>query len=92
MKLTYDDKVKIYQLRQSGWSWTSLSQHAISGLKYLVRLIDKYGLEHVRKGKNQIYCPELKQEIINEVLLKGRSQIEVSLDYASLVHLYCQIG
>ena len=27
------------------------------------------------------YSPELKQEIINQVLLEGRSQLSVSLDY-----------
>ncbi|MGY3781921.1 transposase, partial [Streptococcus gallolyticus] len=33
------------------------------------------------KRKNRYYSPELKQEIINEVLMKGRSQLEVSIDY-----------
>ena len=53
-----------------------------SGLKYMVRLIDKHGLESVRKGKNQYYPSELKKEMIDQVLLQGRSQLEVSLDYA----------
>ena len=47
----------------------------------MVRLIDIHGLESVCKRKNRYYSPELKQEIINEVLMKGRSQLEVSLDY-----------
>ena len=53
-----------------------------SGLKYRVRLIDKHGLESVRKGGNQSYSAELKKEMIDQVLLQGRSQLEVSLDYA----------
>lgn len=35
-----------------------------------------------RKRKNCYYSPELKQEIIDKVLLEGHSQIRASLDYA----------
>ncbi len=48
----------------------------------MVRLIERYGIEIVKKGKNRYYSPELKEEIINKVLLKGRSRKSVSLDYA----------
>lgn len=48
----------------------------------MIRLIDRYGLEIVRKGKNSYYSPELKKQMIDEVLIKGRSQLAVSLDYA----------
>ena len=48
----------------------------------LIKLIDRYGIEIVKKGKNCYYSPELKQEIIDKVLLESRSQIKVSLDYA----------
>ena len=85
MKLRYKDKIEIYRLRQSGWTWQMLSQKFgvnESGLKYMVRLIDKHGLESVRKGGNQSYSAELKKEMIDQVLLQGRSQLEVSLDYA----------
>lgn len=84
MKLSYEDKIEIYRLRQSGWTWSKISQtFNISkyNLQYMVRLIDIHGLESVYKRKNRYYSPELKQEIINEVLMKGRSQLEVSLDY-----------
>ena len=85
MKLRYEDKIEIYRLRQSGWTWQMLSQKFgvnESGLKYMVRLIDKHGLESVRKGKNQYYPSELKKEMIDQVLLQDRSKLEVSLDYA----------
>lgn len=36
----------------------------------------------LKKSKNKYYSPELKQEIINQVLFEGRSQISVSLEYA----------
>ncbi|WP_455477716.1 IS3 family transposase [Streptococcus salivarius] len=85
MKLTYEDKIQIYILRKQGRSFKELSKRFgvdVSGLKYMVRLIERYGIEIVKKGKNRYYSPELKEEIINKVLLKGRSRKSVSLDYA----------
>ena len=85
MKLTYEDKVRIYELKKQGESFRKLSDQFginISNLKYMIKLIDRYGIEIVKKGKNCYYSPELKQEIIDKVLLEGCSQIRVSLDYA----------
>ena len=84
MKLTYEDKVQIYELRKQGESFRQLSNQFginISNLRYMIKLIDRYGMEFVKKGKNRYYSPELKEEIINNVLLKGRSLRSVSLDY-----------
>ena len=53
----------------------------VAGLKYMVTLIDRYGIEIVKKGKNRYCSPELKREIMDKVLLEGRSQRSVSLDY-----------
>ena len=85
MKLTYDDKVQIYELRKQGQSFKQLSKRFgvdISGLKYMVKLIDRYGIDSVKKGKNRYYSSELKQKIIDKVLLEGRSRRSVSLDFA----------
>ena len=84
MKLTYEDKVQIYELRKQGQSFNQLSKRFgvdVSGLKYMVKLIERYGIEIVKKGKNRYYFPELKQEMIDKVLLEGRSRISVALDY-----------
>ena len=84
MKLTYEDKVQIYELRKQGESFRQLSNQFginISNLRYMIKLIDRYGIEIAKKGKNRYYSPELKEEIINNVLLKGRSLKSVSLDY-----------
>ena len=76
MKLTYEDKVQIYELRKQGESFRQLSNQFginISNLRYMIKLIDRYGIEIAKKGKNRYYSPELKEEIINNVLLKGHS-------------------
>ena len=87
MKLTFEDKVQIYESRKQGESFRRLSNQfgiKISNLQYMIKLIDRYGIEIVKKGKNCYYSPELKQEIIDKVLLEGHSQIRASLDYALL--------
>ena len=55
MKLTYEDKVQIYELRKKGVSFRQLSNQFginISNLQYMIKLIDRYGIEIVKKGKN----------------------------------------
>ncbi|MBS5355482.1 MAG: IS3 family transposase [Actinomyces sp.] len=84
MKLTYEDKVQIYELRKQGESFKRLSNQFgvnVSGLKYMVKLIDRYGINIVKKGKKRYYSPKLKREMIDKVLLEGCSQQSVSLDY-----------
>ena len=84
MKLTYEDKIQIYQLRKKGFSLKNLSKIynvTVRNLDYLVQFIDRYGIESVKKGKKRYYSPELKKEIIDKVLLEGRSQLSVSMDY-----------
>ncbi|CZD03882.1 transposase orfA%2C ISSmu1 [Streptococcus pneumoniae] len=53
MKLTYDDKVQIYELRKQGYSLEKLSNKFginNSNLRYMIKLIDRYGIEFVKKG------------------------------------------
>ena len=53
MKLTYKDKVQIYELRKQGQTFNQLSNQFgvnVSGLKYIVKLIDRYGRNIVKKG------------------------------------------
>ena len=85
MKLTYKNKVQIYELRKQGRTFKEISNIfwiTIPNLQYMIKLIDRYGIEIVKKGKNCYYSPELKQEMIDKVLLEGCSCRSVSLDYA----------
>ena len=84
MKLTYEDKVQIYELRKQGFSYSQLTDMyniQKSNLKYMIKLIDRYGLEIVKKGRNNHYSPALKQEMIDKVLHEGLSIEKVSLEY-----------
>ena len=84
MKLTYEDKVQIYELRNQGQTLNQLSKRFgvdASGLRYMTRLIERYGIEIIKKGKNRYYSPDLKQEMIDKVLLEDCSQQSVCLDY-----------
>ena len=85
MKLSYEDKVQIYELRKQGYSLEKLSNKFginNSNLRYMIKLIDRYGIEFVKKGKNRYYSPDLKQEMINKVLHEGWTKDRVSLEYA----------
>ncbi|SNQ07813.1 transposase [Streptococcus pneumoniae] len=56
MKLTYDDKVQIYELRKQGYSLEKLSNKFginNSNLRYMIKLIDRYGIEFVKKGNKK---------------------------------------
>ena len=65
MKLNYEDKVQIYGLRKQGQSFKQLSKRIgvdVSGLKYMMKFIDRYGIDIVKKGLNRYYSSELKQQ------------------------------
>ena len=84
MKLTYEDKVQIYELRKQGESFKRLSNQFelnVSGLKYMVKLNWPLWNKHRQKGKEALLFPKLKREMIDKVLLEGCSQQSVCLDY-----------
>ena len=82
-KLTYEDKINLYNDRKSGLTIPSLvTKYNIrhEGVEYLIRLIDKHGLDILRTTKNKYYSPYEKERIINRVLLNNESRNSVAID------------
>ena len=82
-KLTYEDKLNIYNERKNGKTRIYLSKKYSIGkdkIDYLTRLIDKHGFDILRTTKNRTYTKCEKERIVNRVLLNGETVLSVSLD------------
>ncbi|MFR2768241.1 MAG: hypothetical protein ACLTAI_08125 [Thomasclavelia sp.] len=84
-KLTREQKIELYKKRkQRSTTVSSLSkeyQIRSDNINYLVRLIDRHGFDILRSDKNNYYSPELKLEIINKVLIDGKSITGTAIEY-----------
>ena len=82
-KLSYEDKINIYNNKKEGMSINALSKKydvRDNVIKYLIRVIDKHGYEVLRTNKNNYYSPNQKEQIINRVLIDGESIFSVAVD------------
>ena len=82
-KLSYEDKIKIYQERKQGNTIKNISKKygvRIDEIKYLVRLIDKHGFDILRTNKNRKFTSYEKEQIVNRVLLNNESACSVAID------------
>ena len=82
-KLSYEDKINIYQERKNGKTRIYLSKKYSIGkdkIDYLTRLIDKYGFDILRTTKNRKFNYYEKEQIISRVLINGESVLSVSID------------
>ena len=82
-KLSYEDKIDIYNKRKKGTTRISLAKEYnvnISIIDYLIRLIDKHGYDVLKTNNNKYYSPSQKEEIINRVLIGGESTTSVAID------------
>ena len=82
-KLTYVDKINIYNERKSGKTSSYLSKKYSIGrdkIEYLTKLIDKHGFDILRTTKNRKFTIHEKEKIINRVLLGGEAVLSVSID------------
>ncbi|WP_339121276.1 IS3 family transposase [Fusobacterium nucleatum] len=92
-KLTREEKIEIFERRKMGETIASLAKafniHE-SNIKYLIALIEKYGNNILRKGKNRAYSKEFKLQAINRILINHESINSVALDIglvsASILH------
>ena len=86
-KLTYEDKINLYNDKKKGMSIESLSNKykvKKSVINYLTALIDKHGIAILRTGKNKIHSKFEKQEAIDRVLINGEAKRAVALDIGLL--------
>lgn len=84
MKLTRDQRIEIYNLRKKGQSFSRLSEQFkinIHSIKYLVRLIDKHGIEILRKDSNRFYSKDLKRKIIDCIMVDKKSITNTAINY-----------
>ena len=82
-KLSFEDKINLYNDRKSGVSISLLcSKYKIlhANVKYLTRLIDKHGYDILRKNRNRKFTSYEKEKIINRVLLNNESLLSVAID------------
>ena len=82
-KLSYEDKINLYNDYKEGSSINTLSRKynkRKSGVTYLIKLIDIHGFDVLKTSKNKRYPITFKQDAINRVLLNKEPVWSVSLD------------
>ena len=86
-KLSYEDKINLYNDKKKGMSIGSLSnKYKVRKcvINYLTALIDKHGLDILRTTQNKYHTKFEKQEAINRVLINGEAKWAVALDMGLL--------
>ena len=82
-KLSYEDKIDLYNDHKKGLSINTLSRKynkRKSGVTYLIKLIDIHGFEVLKTSRNKKYPKSFKQDAIDRVLLNNEPIWAVSLD------------
>ena len=82
-KLTYEDKVNIYNDRKMGLSIKSIANKysmTTKNIQYMLCLAEKHGIDILKKEKNKNYPIQFKQDAIDRVLLNNEAIWAVSLD------------
>ena len=82
-KLSYEDKINIYQERKQGNTINNISKKygvRKDVIKYLIRLIDKHGYDILRTSKNRKFTLYEKEQIINRILINNESVCSVAID------------
>ena len=82
-KLTYEDKINIYNDRKMGLSIKSIANKysmTTKNIQYMLCLAEKHGINVLIKGKKTKYPIYVKQDAIDRVLLNNEAIWAVSLD------------
>ena len=86
-KLTYEDKINLYNDRKKGMSLKSLSKKykiRTCSISYLTSIIDEHGYEILRTSSNKFHSKSQKQEAIDRVLINGEAVWSVAIDIGLL--------
>ena len=86
-KLSYEDKINLYNDKKKGMSIGSLSnKYKVRKcvINYLTALIDKHGIDILRTTQNKYHTKFEKQEAIDRVLVNGEAKWAVALDIGLL--------
>ena len=86
-KLTYEDKINLYNDKKQGMSIGNLSsKYKVRKcvVNYLTALIDIHGIDILRTTKNKNHTKDEKLEAINRVLINGEAVWAVALDLGLL--------
>ena len=86
-KLSYEDKINLYNDKKKGISIRSLSnKYKVRKcvIDYLTALIDKHGIDILRTTQNKYHTKFEKQEAIDRVLVNGEANWAVALDIGLL--------
>ena len=82
-KLTYEDKINIYNDRKMGLSIKSIANKysmTTKNIQYMLCLAEKHGINVLKKEKKTKYSIYVKQDAIDRVLLNNEAIWAVSLD------------
>ena len=92
-KLSYEEKVSMYNEKKNGATIPSLvSKYFMPkhNIWYLIYLIDRHGLDILKKENNNTYSQEFKQKAIDRVLKNHepimRVAIDLGLPHDALLH------
>ncbi|MGL6249172.1 MAG: IS3-like element ISSpn11 family transposase, partial [Culicoidibacterales bacterium] len=75
-KLTKEQRVEMYTRYKAGEAISQLAHvYKInsSNVRYLVKLINHHGIEILDNKSNTYYDPNTKKQIINKVLIEGKT-------------------
>lgn len=96
MKLRYEDKVRMYRSWKRGEK--SPGQLARENglnhrtVEYMVRLMNLYGEEIAKHGKNRYYSPKFKETAIKRVLIGNEAVWAVSIHLGFRIKEHCLPG
>ena len=82
-KLSYRDKVNLYNDKMKGISYSKICDKYgiyMGYAKFLVRLANKHGIDILKKDKNRKYTDEEKQDAIIRIVYNNESSCSVAID------------